>query len=90
MNDLVVQLISALGPTGALVWYLWQTTSKTIPNLIEKHQITMDGTIAQFTKALEEERKARRSEVDALKEFIRIEAGCRYNKDHPGELQKEK
>lgn len=83
MNDLVLQLITALGPTGALVWYLWQTTSKTIPDLIAKHQTTMDNTITQFTKALEEERKARRSEVDALKEFIRIEAGCRYNKDHP-------
>jgi hypothetical protein len=87
MNELVMQLITALGPTGALVWYLWQTTSKTIPNLIEQHNKTMDVTIQKFTASLEEERKARKGEVEALREWIRIEAGCRYNKDHPGAIK---
>jgi hypothetical protein len=85
MNELIVQLITALGPTGALVWYLWQTTSKTIPSLIEKHQLNMNATVSQFTKCLEEERKAKRFEIDALKEFIKMEAKCRYNKDDPND-----
>lgn len=80
--DVIVSLVSAIGVPGALIWYLWHTTSKTIPDLIDKHSTTIDGIVKEFKSELKEEREARKQEITLLKVFIREEATCRYNADH--------
>lgn len=82
-EEIIVQLVAALGPSGALVWHLWHTTSNTIPTLVNTHRESMDAALDRFTKSLEDERKARNQEIQALRDYIRVEAACRYNRDHP-------
>lgn len=84
--DVITQLVASLGPSGALVWFLWFTTSKTIPELTAKHTATIESISARFTKSIEEERTARREEITSLKTWIREEAKCRYNTDNPEHL----
>lgn len=38
MTEIIVQLVANLGVTGVLVWYLWHTTTKTMPDLMKEHK----------------------------------------------------
>ena len=76
--ELIASLVGTLGVTGALCWYLYQTTAVTIPNLTEKHSQTMDKITERFTDTLKDEREYRRVEIEGMKQFIKQE-GCRFN-----------
>lgn len=38
MNELIAVLVGAVGPTGGLLWFMYQTTSKTIPDIVADHR----------------------------------------------------
>lgn len=77
--DVVTSLISSLGVVGALVWYLYFNTSKTIPELVRQHSETMDKISNNFTSNLREEREQRRQELELLKVWIKTEASCKFH-----------
>lgn len=81
--DLISSLVSTLGVGGVLVWYLYHTTSKTIPDLTDRYLLSQKEIAGEFSKALKEEREYRRDEIDALKAWIKSEAACKYNRDNP-------
>ena len=80
--ELIASLVGTLGVTGALVWYLYHTTTKTIPDLTEKHAETMDKITERFTDSLKDERDFRRTEFADLKSFIKSES-CRHPEQKP-------
>jgi hypothetical protein len=75
--ELIVSLVSTLGVTGVLVWYLYYNVSVSIPRLTDKHAETMDKITERFTGTLKEEREYRRTELLDLKTFIKSEA-CKH------------
>lgn len=75
--ELITSLVGTIGVTGALVWYLYWTTAKTIPSLTTKHSETMERITDKFSATLREERDFRRQESEGLKQFIKQE-GCKY------------
>lgn len=75
--ELVVSLVSTLGVTGILVWYLYFNVTVAIPKLTDKHAETMDKITERFTETLKDEREYRRSELADLKTFIKSEA-CKH------------
>lgn len=75
--ELITSLVGTLGVTGALVWYLYFTTSKTIPSLTKTHSETLDKITEKFGDTLKEEREYRRQESESMKRFIK-EEGCKY------------
>lgn len=79
--DVVTSLVSSLGVVGALVWYLYHNTTKTIPELTDKYTKTNEAIATRFSETLREERAYRREEIDSLKTWIKVEATCRYNRD---------
>jgi hypothetical protein len=81
--DVITSLVSTLGVVGALVWYLYHNTTKTIPDLTDKYTKANENIATKFSDTLKEERNYRREEIDSLKTWIRSEAACRYNKDNP-------
>ena len=84
--DIVTSLVSTLGVVGALVWYLYHNTTKTIPDLTDKYTKANESIANKFSETLKEERQYRREEIDSLKTWIKVEATCRYNRDrHPVE-----
>lgn len=76
--DVVTSLISSLGVVGALVWYLYFNTSRTIPELVKQHSDTMERISNNFTTNLKEEREQRRQELELLKAWITAEASCKF------------
>ena len=59
--------IAPLGPSGILVWYIWHTNTKTIPEMQEtfaetikqlndRNNETVKGVCTQFTESLAAER----------------------------------
>lgn len=76
--ELIASLVGTLGVTGALVWYLYFTTAKTIPSLTTKHSETMERITEKFGDTLREEREFRRQESEGMKQFIKQE-GCKYS-----------
>ena len=79
-GDLITKLVSSLGVGGVLVWYLYHTTTKTIPILTDKYLESQQKISDSFTKSLESERTFRREETKAMRDFIESD-GCKYNKD---------
>lgn len=67
-SETVVQLVGQLGVAGVLAWYLYHTTTKTIPDLTKQHNETMDKIATKFSDTLrvtiDDERKARDREVE--------------------------
>jgi len=67
-SETVVQLVGQLGVAGVLAWYLYHTTTKTIPELTKQHNETMDKIATKFSDTLrvtiDDERKARDREVE--------------------------
>jgi hypothetical protein len=80
--DIATSLVTNLGVLGALVWYLYYTTAVAIPRIVKDHDKAIKETTDNFTQALKEERLARKEELETLKEWIKSEASCRYNRDH--------
>lgn len=66
--ETVVQLVGQLGVAGVLAWYLYHTTTKTIPDLTKQHNETMDKIATKFSDTLrvtiDDERRAREKEVE--------------------------
>ncbi|HBJ35584.1 MAG TPA: hypothetical protein DDZ51_12720 [Planctomycetaceae bacterium] len=77
-SDVITQVISSLGVVGALVWYLYFNTTKTIPELVKQHSDTMERISNNFTTNLKEEREQRKSELELLKVWIKTEASCKF------------
>jgi hypothetical protein len=85
--DILSGTISQVGVVGALIWFLWYSTSVTGPKRDDEYRKSIESvtdkmSIAteRFTNTLGEERKSRIDE--RLKNFIRDESACRYNADH--------
>ena len=87
--DIITSIISSLGVVGALVWYLYHNTTKTIPDLTEKYTRTNETIANKFTETLKEERAYRKEEIRSLQQWISSEAACRYNRDNPHEIKRE-
>jgi predicted PurR-regulated permease PerM len=92
--DVITSLASTLGVVGALVWYLYHNTTKTIPDLTkqytesqekvaQKFAETQDKISDRFSSTLSEERQYRKEEIKALQAWIKSEASCKYNQDRP-------
>lgn len=92
--DAMSGIVSSLGVLGVLVWYLYYTTTKTLPDLNKSHNEAMQNIVIKhnesvkqitdsFEKSLLDERNDRRQELDTLKQWIKAEASCQYNRDHP-------
>ena len=73
----LAQLFSSLGIGGVLVWYLYHTTTKTIPDLTTKHTTNIENVTNKFSDTLRDERTARREEIEELKSCL--DRSCRYN-----------
>lgn len=74
-------IVSTIGVGGALVWYLWYTTSVAQPKRDEHYSKVLTEITSNFTQSLQEERVFRRQETAELKQLLR-ETRCRYNADH--------
>jgi len=92
-TEVITGLISSLGVVGAMVWYLYHTTTTTIPNLTkqytdsqekvsEKFADTQQKIADNFASTLEQERAYRKQEITALQQWIKTEASCKYNRDN--------
>lgn len=90
--DTVGSIVSTLGVVGALVWYLYHNTTKTIPEMqkqyldsqekiIEKHTSSQERIAQDFGETLQTERMYRKEEIEQLKTWIEKEAACKYNAD---------
>lgn len=77
--DGIGSIVSSLGVVGALVWYLYHNTTKTIPDLTQLHSDTMEKISDNFTHNLKEEREQRRQELELLKSWIKTEASCKFH-----------
>lgn len=76
--DIVTTLVSSLGVVGALVWYLYHNTTRTIPDLTKQHSDTMKEISNNFTGNLRGEREQRAKELELLKVWIKTEAACKF------------
>jgi hypothetical protein len=90
--DVITSLVSTLGIVGALVWYLYHNTTKTIPDITaqytqsqervaSKFAETQDKISDRFASTLADERSYRKQEIAALQDWIKNEASCKYNQD---------
>jgi len=90
---MITALITALGIPGVLVWFLYHTTTSTIPGLTKLYTESTERTSVKFAETqkaisdnfaatLKEERLYRREEITALQNWIKSEAACKYNTDH--------
>jgi hypothetical protein len=90
--DIITTLVSSLGVVGALVWFLFHTTTKTIPDLTKQYTDsnerasktfadTQEKITDRFTDTLAHEREYRKQEIAALQAWIKSEASCKYNQD---------
>jgi len=68
-SETIVQLVGQLGVAGVLAWYLYHTTTKTIPDLTQRHNESMEKIATKFSDTLrltiDDERKARDKEVES-------------------------
>lgn len=91
-TEVVSTLVSSLGVVGALVWYLYHNTTTTIPNLTKQYTESQEKVSARFAETqkqitdnfsstLREEREYRKQEINALQQWIKSEASCKYNQD---------
>lgn len=65
-NTLIATLVGAIGPSGALVWFLYHTTTKTFPELTKKADERLEKMIADFRADLAAEREHRESQVQII------------------------
>lgn len=85
-TDTLPQIIGQFGVLGVLIWYLYYTTTKTLPELNKIHNEQLDKVVAvhdqsikditsKFTEALADERAARKEELEEIKQDLR-HMGC--------------
>jgi hypothetical protein len=80
MNELIAVLVGAVGPSGALIWFMYHTTSKTIPDIVAQHRLEIANLVQQFREDLSSERDLRRT---IMAEVIRRATNtCPYGHDH--------
>jgi predicted PurR-regulated permease PerM len=79
--DLIASITSSLGVVGALVWYLYHNTTRTIPDLTDRYTSSIDKISQNFAETLKEERSYRKQEISSLQQWIKSEASCKYNQD---------
>jgi len=75
--NIIGSVLSTLGIGGALVWYLYYTTSVTMPKRDDHYSQTLNEITKEFTTCLKEERDYRRTEIIELKAVIR-ESRCLF------------
>lgn len=91
-SEVITDIISSLGVVGALVWYLYHNTTTTIPNLTKLYTESQEKVATNFANTqrdiadnfastLEQERNYRKQEIQALQQWIKSEASCKYNRD---------
>jgi len=89
----ITAIVSQLGVVGVLVWYLYHNTTATIPGITKqytesqekvsaKFAETQEGIAKNFADMLQQERTYRKQEIEALQQWIKKEASCKYNADH--------
>ena len=92
--EVITSLASTLGVGGALVWYLYHNTTRTLPDIVktytesqerqaEKFADTADKITERFSATLVDERQYRKQEIKALQDWIKSESACKYNQDRP-------
>jgi hypothetical protein len=87
MDQLIAVLVGAVGPSGALIWFLYHTTTKTIPDIVSTHRAEVASLVVQFREDLREERELRRSLLAEV--LSRVPYVC-PNSDLIAELKKQK
>jgi hypothetical protein len=80
MDQLIATLASSLGVVGALVWYLYYTTSKTLPGIVKEHRESIAEVTNKFSDTLRDEREHRTREMQQLQQFIKSGEGCKYTR----------
>ena len=68
MDQLIAVLVGAVGPSGALIWYMYHTTTKTIPELVEAHRREIACLVEAFRVDIKEERELRRTLLQSVLE----------------------
>ena len=86
-NDLIVQLVANLGIGGVLVWYLYYTTTKTIPDIVDKHNTTIERISTQFTATIEKERVSRENESERTRQVMQRVCSYRTPNGNCGDVQ---
>jgi thiamine phosphate synthase YjbQ (UPF0047 family) len=84
--NMISGLVTSFGIGGALVWYMYYTTSVTIPKLNEHNSSVLKEITSNFTESLKEEREFRRAETSDMKAMIR-EARCRMSDEQQRKAQ---
>jgi hypothetical protein len=56
-------IVTTMTSTGVLVWYLWWTTTRTIPGIIERFEKRIAVITEAFERQLEAERSSHRIEI---------------------------
>lgn len=70
--DAWINLVSTCGVGTILAWYLWYTTTTTIPRLQDEFQKSLDGVVAKFGSELDAERQAREPLHSSVRQLCRI------------------
>lgn len=66
MDQLIAVLVGAVGPTGGLLWFMYHTTVKTIPDMVALHRVEVAGLVESFRVDLKEERELRETLLSQL------------------------
>lgn len=66
-------LLSTFGIGGVLIWYLYYTTSVTLPKLHEHYAEVLNGMAKEFTQALKDEREAFRETARDGRCLLRVD-----------------
>ena len=77
-------VVANVGVVGSLIWFLYHTTSVTLPKIVKSHNETLKDITDKFLLNLEEERKLRKEEFGEMRRLVQS-VECRFNKsEHLG------
>lgn len=65
-------IVTTMTSTGVLVWYLWWTTTKTVPSLVDKFEEQLQGLRESFERQMREEREHCRNELMMIRDMTRV------------------
>ena len=80
MDQLIAVLVGAVGPTGGLLWFMYYTTAKTIPELVEHHRKETAILVESFRSDLKEERHLRETLLKQV--LLRATFSCPHAPHH--------
>jgi hypothetical protein len=60
-------IVTTMTSTGVLVWYLWWTTTRTIPGIIERFEKQLESIRLGFERQIEAQRIHHRAEMSILR-----------------------